>query len=281
MAWGAERQTTRQEDRAYCLLGLFNVNMPLLYGERGNAFLRLEEEIKRSRRRARSASRSRERRRTYLRDGSRKLRSRDHSRLDRSRSRRRNTRSGAKSKSPSASLYRRPGVSSVRRVSSRDELQRSARLRHRRDEFYEGSRDTSSRRSRSGTRSLIRSSQHSWVVDTDSRETGSRRSRSATRTQTRGSRQCWLVETDADDGYESEYIGDRRQERTTRTQPLPARGSRAQQTHWQRLEGDTPPGPERYIRDADRDWIREWTNVQRDWANSNRDWGRATARDTT
>jgi hypothetical protein len=45
MAWAARRQTTREEDSAYCLLGLFNVNMPLLYGEGSKAFLRLQEEI--------------------------------------------------------------------------------------------------------------------------------------------------------------------------------------------------------------------------------------------
>jgi hypothetical protein len=45
MAWAARRQTTREEDSAYCLLGLFNVNMPLLYGEGSKAFLRFQEEI--------------------------------------------------------------------------------------------------------------------------------------------------------------------------------------------------------------------------------------------
>jgi len=30
---------------AYCLLGLFDVNMPLLYGEGQKAFMRLQEEI--------------------------------------------------------------------------------------------------------------------------------------------------------------------------------------------------------------------------------------------
>jgi hypothetical protein len=45
LAWAASRQTTRAEDRAYCLLGLFGVHMPLLYGERENAFIRLQEEI--------------------------------------------------------------------------------------------------------------------------------------------------------------------------------------------------------------------------------------------
>jgi hypothetical protein len=35
MSWASQRMTTRQEDLAYCLLGLFDVNMPLLYGEVG------------------------------------------------------------------------------------------------------------------------------------------------------------------------------------------------------------------------------------------------------
>ncbi|KAF2633882.1 HET-domain-containing protein, partial [Macroventuria anomochaeta] len=33
MSWAAERKATRSEDIAYSLLGLFDVNMPLLYGE--------------------------------------------------------------------------------------------------------------------------------------------------------------------------------------------------------------------------------------------------------
>ena len=45
MSWAADRVTTRLEDRAYSLLGLFNVNMPLLYGEGNRAFMRLQEEI--------------------------------------------------------------------------------------------------------------------------------------------------------------------------------------------------------------------------------------------
>jgi len=45
MRWAAYRQTTRVEDLAYCLLGLFQVNMPLLYGEGDRAFTRLQEEI--------------------------------------------------------------------------------------------------------------------------------------------------------------------------------------------------------------------------------------------
>lgn len=46
MSWAAERQATRPEDIAYSLLGLFDVNMPLLYGEgKLKAFRRLQEEI--------------------------------------------------------------------------------------------------------------------------------------------------------------------------------------------------------------------------------------------
>ncbi|KAM0806732.1 putative Heterokaryon incompatibility domain-containing protein [Seiridium cardinale] len=35
----------REEDMAYCLMGLFDINMPLLYGEGRKAFRRLQEEI--------------------------------------------------------------------------------------------------------------------------------------------------------------------------------------------------------------------------------------------
>lgn len=45
MSWAARRQTTRIEDEAYCLLGIFGINMPLLYGEREGAFRRLQEEL--------------------------------------------------------------------------------------------------------------------------------------------------------------------------------------------------------------------------------------------
>lgn len=45
MSWASQRTTTRKEDIAYCLLGIFNVNMPLLYGEGDKAFLRLQETI--------------------------------------------------------------------------------------------------------------------------------------------------------------------------------------------------------------------------------------------
>ena len=45
MSWAAQRQTTRVEDIAYSLLGIFQVNMPLLYGEKNGAFRRLQEAI--------------------------------------------------------------------------------------------------------------------------------------------------------------------------------------------------------------------------------------------
>ncbi|KAL8651632.1 MAG: hypothetical protein Q9226_004613 [Calogaya cf. arnoldii] len=46
MSWVARRTTSRSEDMAYCLLGLFDINMPLLYGEGAEkAFLRLQTEI--------------------------------------------------------------------------------------------------------------------------------------------------------------------------------------------------------------------------------------------
>lgn len=45
MSWLSRRTTTREEDIAYCMLGIFDVNMPLLYGEGCKAFTRLQEEI--------------------------------------------------------------------------------------------------------------------------------------------------------------------------------------------------------------------------------------------
>lgn len=45
MSWAATRQSTRIEDLAYSLLGIFGINMPMLYGEEERAFLRLQAEI--------------------------------------------------------------------------------------------------------------------------------------------------------------------------------------------------------------------------------------------
>ena len=45
MSWAANRVTKRQEDLAYCLLGIFGVSMPMIYGEGNKAFRRLQEQI--------------------------------------------------------------------------------------------------------------------------------------------------------------------------------------------------------------------------------------------
>ncbi|UKZ72424.1 hypothetical protein TrVFT333_000053 [Trichoderma virens FT-333] len=45
MSWAAKRQTTRVEDRAYSLLGLTEIDLPMLYGQGERAFQRLQEEI--------------------------------------------------------------------------------------------------------------------------------------------------------------------------------------------------------------------------------------------
>ena len=46
MAWATERQTTKNEVQAYCLLGLFNIFMPLIYGEgKDSAMRRLRREL--------------------------------------------------------------------------------------------------------------------------------------------------------------------------------------------------------------------------------------------
>jgi hypothetical protein len=46
MSWAAHRQTTQEEDIAYALMGLFHVNIPIMYGEgQKRAFKRLQSEI--------------------------------------------------------------------------------------------------------------------------------------------------------------------------------------------------------------------------------------------
>ncbi|PIL26293.1 hypothetical protein GSI_12049 [Ganoderma sinense ZZ0214-1] len=45
MSWASMRRTTRVEDEAYCLMGLFGVRMPTNYGEGKQAFIRLQYEI--------------------------------------------------------------------------------------------------------------------------------------------------------------------------------------------------------------------------------------------
>jgi hypothetical protein len=49
ISWASQRETSRDEDMAYCLMGILNVNMPILYGEGARkAFRRLQEEIMKS-----------------------------------------------------------------------------------------------------------------------------------------------------------------------------------------------------------------------------------------
>ncbi|KAI0762160.1 heterokaryon incompatibility protein-domain-containing protein, partial [Trametes elegans] len=45
MSWAASRKTSKEEDEAYSLMGIFGVNMPTTYGEGRYAFIRLQEEI--------------------------------------------------------------------------------------------------------------------------------------------------------------------------------------------------------------------------------------------
>lgn len=45
ISWISRRMTTRQEDMAYSLMGIFGVNIPTIYGEGGKAFIRLQKEI--------------------------------------------------------------------------------------------------------------------------------------------------------------------------------------------------------------------------------------------
>lgn len=49
MIWASGRKTTRVEDKAYSLLGIFGVSMPMLYGEGTQAFFRLQEQLLRTR----------------------------------------------------------------------------------------------------------------------------------------------------------------------------------------------------------------------------------------
>ncbi|KAI7767380.1 hypothetical protein LZL87_010708 [Fusarium oxysporum] len=45
MSWASKRTTKREEDIAYCLLGIFEVTMPMIYGEGHKAFERLQLKI--------------------------------------------------------------------------------------------------------------------------------------------------------------------------------------------------------------------------------------------
>jgi hypothetical protein len=49
LSWAAKRKTKREEDAAYSLLGIFDIHMPLIYGEgREKALIRLYKEIEES-----------------------------------------------------------------------------------------------------------------------------------------------------------------------------------------------------------------------------------------
>lgn len=45
MSWASKQRTTRVEDEAYPLTGIFDISLPTLYGEGRRAFIRLQEEI--------------------------------------------------------------------------------------------------------------------------------------------------------------------------------------------------------------------------------------------
>jgi hypothetical protein len=58
LSWTAGRETKLEEDSAYCLLGIFNVHMPLIYGEgQQNALDRLHRKVQKSFKSASSRSR--------------------------------------------------------------------------------------------------------------------------------------------------------------------------------------------------------------------------------
>jgi hypothetical protein len=48
MGWASKRVTTREEDQAYCLLGIFDIYMPSIYGEGRRALRRLAKKIKKT-----------------------------------------------------------------------------------------------------------------------------------------------------------------------------------------------------------------------------------------
>jgi hypothetical protein len=49
MSWAGRRKTTREEDQAYSLLGIFDITIPVIYGEgKDRAMQRLREEIEKA-----------------------------------------------------------------------------------------------------------------------------------------------------------------------------------------------------------------------------------------
>ncbi|TBU61553.1 heterokaryon incompatibility protein-domain-containing protein [Dichomitus squalens] len=45
ISWASRRQTTREEDEAYSLMGILGIHLPTIYGEGRFAFIRLQEEV--------------------------------------------------------------------------------------------------------------------------------------------------------------------------------------------------------------------------------------------
>ena len=46
ISWAENRETKRKEDKAYSLMGIFDIHMPLIYGEgRESALIRLRDEV--------------------------------------------------------------------------------------------------------------------------------------------------------------------------------------------------------------------------------------------
>jgi len=49
LLWAEKRQTTEEEDKAYCLLGIFEISLPVIYGEgQLRAMTRLDREVRES-----------------------------------------------------------------------------------------------------------------------------------------------------------------------------------------------------------------------------------------
>ncbi|KAF9231605.1 heterokaryon incompatibility protein-domain-containing protein [Melanogaster broomeanus] len=45
MTWASSRSTTKKEDKAYSLMGIFDITLPIIYGGRENVFVKFQKEI--------------------------------------------------------------------------------------------------------------------------------------------------------------------------------------------------------------------------------------------
>ncbi|KAF9231607.1 heterokaryon incompatibility protein-domain-containing protein [Melanogaster broomeanus] len=45
MTWASRRSTTKKEDKAYSLMGIFDITLPIIYGGRENVFVKFQREI--------------------------------------------------------------------------------------------------------------------------------------------------------------------------------------------------------------------------------------------